>query len=133
MGDALERAMTLTVTIPGRPVGRRSGRKAEYTQRSERAYMQRVRDYVHAGLREHYADIDWHELREHRGKVWMSVKAYYPDKRRHDADNIAKACGGALQRVCYRNDKQVGWRMIYPFGVDKVHPRLELTIEWEGE
>ena len=91
--------MKLSVTIPGRPVARRSGRKAGYRNSAEVQYLRRLRGYVfvamsnwiniHATI-EDYATLQIHDWFGYKDKVWLSAIAYFPDKRRPDADNIAK-------------------------------------------
>lgn len=55
----------------------------------------------------------WLQCRQNRikpllGRVWLSIEAFPPDKRRRDLDNILKACLDALQHGgAYKDDSQI--------------------------
>ncbi len=84
---------------------------------------------------------EWMKLAVHEAKAqsvgWfvngpcaISIKAYMPDKRRRDIDNLAKGIFDAITHSgIWKDDSQVDDMRITRAGMDKDNPRCELTIE----
>lgn len=62
--------------------------------------------------------------------VRVSIDAYLPDARRRDIDNLLKAPLDALTAAgMWDDDSQVQALSIRKAGMDRHHPRLEITLE----
>ena len=62
------------------------------------------------------------------GRLAMTIEAYLPDARVRDMDNIQKATMDALKGCAYVDDKQVRDLRTVDMGIDRVNPRVEVTI-----
>ena len=67
------------------------------------------------------------------GRLSMTIKAYPPDRRKRDIDNLAKACLDAIQstKLVFIDDSQIDHLSIHRCAVEKPG-RLEIQI-WEHE
>ena len=64
------------------------------------------------------------------GACSLAIRAYLPDNRRRDLDNLLKPLQDCITHAgIWKDDCQVKDLRITHCGVDKVHPRCELTIE----
>lgn len=62
--------------------------------------------------------------------VAVSIRAYVPDARRRDLDNLLKATLDALGAArVYEDDSQVRRLLVEHAGIDRANPRLEITLE----
>lgn len=62
--------------------------------------------------------------------VNVSITAWLPDARRRDADNLFKACLDALGHAgLYDDDSQIMRLSIHKAGIDRMYPRLDVTID----
>lgn len=60
----------------------------------------------------------------------VSIRAYLPDARRRDCDNLTKAPLDALAHAgVYLDDSQIVRLTIEKAGIDRKAPRLEITVE----
>lgn len=68
-------------------------------------------------------------------RVALSIVAFMPDARRRDLDNLLKAACDALGACgVYDDDSQISDLRIRNGGVDRLSPRLEVSIsEVKGE
>ena len=66
-----------------------------------------------------------HQLLMPNTKYYVSVMAYFKDKKHGDTDNVAKAVNDAIFQKPL-NDKYVAGN--YDFDYDKENPRLEIHI-----
>lgn len=62
------------------------------------------------------------------GDVQLVARVYFPDKRKRDAGNYRKLIGDALTGIAYGDDAQLVDERWIRAGVDKTHPRVELTL-----
>ena len=63
--------------------------------------------------------------------VCLTIALYFPDRRRRDLDNAAKAVMDALNGVGYRDDSQVQ-TLHFTRAFDAANPRVEITISPTG-
>ena len=64
------------------------------------------------------------------GSCSLAICAYLPDNRRRDLDNLLKPLQDCITHAgIWKDDCQVKDLRITHCGVDKTHPRCELTIE----
>ena len=130
--------MTITITIPGTPVGKgrpRVTRHGTYTPEKTREYQQKVRDCYHAQCTGGFAG---------GVPILARITAYFPipascpkkkkaalegafHLKRPDTDNIAKAVLDALNGLAYPDDSAVQLRGVYKI-YPNAAPRLELTL-----
>ncbi len=63
-------------------------------------------------------------------KVRLTLKAFWPDARRRDMNNLHKALCDALEHIVYDNDRYV---LITDedYRVDRQRPRIEVVVEME--
>jgi Holliday junction resolvase RusA-like endonuclease len=130
--------MTITITIPGTPVGKgrpRVTRHGTYTPEKTREYQQKVRDCYHAQCPGGFAGGVPILARI---TAYFPIPASYPKKKKAalegafhlkkpDADNIAKAILDALNGLAYPDDSAVQLRGVYKIYTNAA-PRLELTL-----
>jgi Holliday junction resolvase RusA-like endonuclease len=62
------------------------------------------------------------------GPVAVHGVLYVPDARKRDAGNYRKLVTDALTGIAYADDQQVHREVWERGGIDRAHPRLELTI-----
>jgi len=66
-------------------------------------------------------------------KIKITYRFFFPDNRARDDDNLLKAVNDYLvkQRVIIDDRWQVisGGKVIIPVGIDRMNPRVEITIE----
>lgn len=62
-----------------------------------------------------------------RGRFYVEVGCYFPDARRRDADNVAKAVLDACNQVLWVDDSQVAIKA-HPY-IDRVSPRTDVRVE----
>lgn len=58
----------------------------------------------------------------------VEVQAYFADRRARDVDNVAKAVLDGLNKVLWRDDRQV-LRLVSEKHVDRAKPRVEVRVE----
>jgi crossover junction endodeoxyribonuclease RusA len=64
--------------------------------------------------------------------VEMTLRVFWPDRRRRDLDNVTKQIGDALQGVAYRDDSQItAWHVTAE--IDRERPRVEVEIREVGD
>lgn len=61
-----------------------------------------------------------------KGDVFVEVSLFWPDKRRHDVDNI-KALLDSLSGIIYEDDSQIQ-HLVVRKAVDKKRPRVEIIV-----
>lgn len=63
------------------------------------------------------------------GRLTLAMRAWMPDRRRRDLDNLIKSSQDAMQEAgVYRDDSQIDKLTIERAGVDTTRPRLEVEI-----
>ena len=77
--------------------------------------------------------IAWEARSQYRGtpmsgSLNVSVALYWPDRRKHDIDNI-KALLDALTGIVWEDDGDIV-ELHTKKGFDKANPRVELTVEY---
>lgn len=60
-------------------------------------------------------------------KIVLEIYAYWPDRRKHDMNNLHKLLCDALEGVLYENDSAVLCRDM-DYGVDAKFPRIQVTV-----
>lgn len=60
------------------------------------------------------------------GLLTVEVSLFWPDKRRHDVDNI-KALLDSLSGIIYKDDSQIQ-HLVVKKAVDKERPRVEIIV-----
>lgn len=65
-------------------------------------------------------------------KIVLELVAYWPDRRRHDMNNVHKLLCDAFEGILYQDDCMVMVRDM-DFYVDRKHPRLEVKLYKLGE
>ena len=130
--------MTITITIPGTPVGKgrpRVTRHGTYTPEKTREYQQKVRDCYHAQCTGGFAGGVPILARI---TAYFPIPASYPKKKKAalegafhlkkpDADNIAKAILDALNGLAYPDDSAVQLQVVHKIYTNAA-PRVEVTI-----
>jgi len=62
-------------------------------------------------------------------KVFLEVAVWMPDRRVRDMDNFGKVLFDGLQRKgILENDGQIRDLRIYDAGIDREHPRMDITL-----
>lgn len=65
-----------------------------------------------------------------QGDVMVHIRAYMPDARRRDIDNLPKMVLDAMTAGgVWRDDSQVKKLTIERCGIDRASPRLEITVD----
>lgn len=59
----------------------------------------------------------------------LTVELWAPDNRRRDADNGVKCLQDALLKGTGRDDAEVTVLLVVKRGVDRMHPRADVTLE----
>ena len=135
--------MTITITIPGTPVGKgrpRVTRHGTYTPEKTREYQQKVRDCYHAQCTGGFAGGVPILARI---TAYFPIPASYPKKKqaalegafhlkKPDADNIAKAVLDALHGLAYPDDSAVQLTGALKFYTNAA-PRVEVTLTTQEE
>ncbi len=62
------------------------------------------------------------------GQYRIEVRAYFPDARGRDVDNVAKSILDGLNRVLWKDDRQV-IRCVSEKHIDRERPRVEVWVE----
>ena len=64
------------------------------------------------------------------GRLRLTVRAFPPDKRRHDLSNLLKATEDALQAAhVFRDDEQIDHLEVFRRPVEAPHGRLLVEVE----
>lgn len=71
----------------------------------------------------------WPDVTSPVARFKLSVRAYFPDARRRDLDNLIKSVADALNGVAYRDDTQIVQLGESEKHVDKLNPRTEVRLE----
>lgn len=58
----------------------------------------------------------------------VEVRSFFPDRRPRDADNVAKSVLDGLNKILWRDDRQVV-RLVSEKHLDRDRPRAEVEIE----
>lgn len=58
----------------------------------------------------------------------LVARCYFPDNRKRDASNLAKMLGDACSGIVFEDDSQIHRETYERSGIDKVNPRVELTV-----
>ena len=117
--------VTLDLIIPGPPVPKaraRVTRRGTYTPARVRQYEQGVALIAQAACSRHACQWPTSE------PVQVTVRAFLPDARRRDLDNVVKAITDALNGVAYVDDAQIV-AVIASKGIDRDEPRAEIRVE----
>jgi Holliday junction resolvase RusA-like endonuclease len=119
----------LTFTIPGKPQGKERARRDPrsgrwFTPTKTRRYERNVRQLAAWAL--HFASLrtEWPK----GAKYMLRLRLFFPDARRRDADNVAKAIQDACTGLLWDDDHRVGIECP-PWKVDRAQPRAEVTVE----
>lgn len=62
--------------------------------------------------------------------VSLQIVVFSPDARRRDIGNVVKQLGDGLAGVAYQDDAQIDYLSIVRAGMDREHPRVEISV-WE--
>lgn len=75
------------------------------------------------------ATIGWGIIEYAKGDVSVYIRAYMPDARRRDIDNLNKMALDAMTAGgVWRDDSQVKRLTIEHCGIDRENPRLEVEV-----
>jgi crossover junction endodeoxyribonuclease RusA len=109
-------------TIEGLPVPKERARRGQnghwYTPRATRGYAQLV------GWTAREAGVCDRLL----GPLRLHIKLWFPDRRRRDLDNVAKAIQDALNGIAWDDDSQI-MELSVARNFDRERPRAEVTIQ----
>lgn len=127
--------MTLRFTVPGPPQPKQRARKGKnghwYTPEATRAYEERVRLHGLRAVRVHDR-CNASNLGVGRwpttARYALTLRIVFADRRRRDADNVAKAIQDALNGVVWADDSQIT-ALACTREVDAANPRVDVTIE----
>jgi Holliday junction resolvase RusA-like endonuclease len=115
----------LSFTVPGPPQPKQRPRRGKggtfYTPAETRAYEHTLRMYALQAVREQRWPLATCDA------VAVTLRAFFPDQRVRDLDNVAKCLDGANGIVWY-DDVQIVELHVYR-GIDQKNPRLEVTVE----
>ena len=137
--------MKLEFTIPGKPqakqrprMNRKTGRV--YTQKATRDYEKFVGAHaedaifdLEMGIPSDFwgcnggvipSGVGW----KRRASYKVTLKLYFPDKRRRDIDNVAKAICDGMNGVVYDDDSQIK-ELVIRREMDRGRPRAEVIVE----
>lgn len=121
---------SLIFTVPGKPQPKQRARRGRggkwYTPTQTRLFEASVASYARVTINDHPMRTirGWNPSRPFR----VTVVCYMPDKRRRDADNVAKAVLDACNGILWDDDNQViDLRAIKAHDAD--NPRTAVTVE----
>ena len=136
----------LRFVVPGKPQPKQRARKGKggtwYTPQATRDYEQRVRGaamhggHFFAGSRARQTEQGW--PLEYAGDVAVELAVFWPDRRRRDADNVAKAVLDGMQSHKRRgagviaDDSQVRDLRVTT-SVDREASRVEVCVRMLSE
>lgn len=117
----------MTITLRGVPpsLNRFAGRKNEYEYRTEKDRWTRAVYYTARACKDRPAEpYQWAEV---------SIKYYFPDRRRRDPDNY---CGkmlmdGLTKAGIIQDDDMAHISLTISGAVDRKEPRTEITVKEE--
>ena len=122
---AIVHTMYVSFIVPGPPQPKERPRKGRggrfYTPDATRSYERALRLYALAAVRK----SGWPMAT--RAPVVVTLRVFFPDKRRRDLDNAVKCLDGANGVIWY-DDAQIEELHVYR-AVDRARPRLEVTVE----
>lgn len=114
--------MRMAITIPGPPQPKERARQGRgrrwYTPERTRRYEAAVREQMIL-----HAPCGWPADAEYA----VEMRAYFPDARGRDLDNVCKACCDAGNECLWADDRQVV-RVTMERAIDRENPRTELVI-----
>ena len=115
----------LSFIVPGKPQPKQRARMGKgnrwYTPASTVAFETQVRNA--AFIRMATRGV----LKEWTGDLHLTVRCYFPDARRRDADNVLKAVQDALNGFVYVDDSQVVSATVTK-AIDRDEPRTEVEV-----
>lgn len=121
--------MKVSFVVMGKPQGKERARRDPRTGR----WFTPTKTRRYEGLVGRIAQAALH-LSGHRrewpkdGRYMLRLRLYFPDARRRDADNCAKAIQDACTGVLWDDDHRVGVECP-PWEIDRERPRAEVTVE----
>ena len=108
-------------TVPGVPVPKERPRRAPsghwYTPKATRQYEHKVATHA----------LQARRGRRSRGPYEVTIRLYFPDRRRRDADNVTKAIADALNGIVWSDDSEIT-RLVVEKDVDAENPRAVVEI-----
>jgi Holliday junction resolvase RusA-like endonuclease len=117
----------LVFTVDGPPQGKQRPRLGKggniYTPAETRAYERRVKVLALQAVRSHESWPMATSL-----PVRVTLRLFFENSRRHDADNVAKAILDAGNGVVWKDDDQVAELHVYKC-LDAEKPRVEVSVE----
>jgi Holliday junction resolvase RusA-like endonuclease len=120
---AAEVPVILDVLIPGPPVPKARPRFVNgrtYTPKRTRDYEAHVAACARAAcFRDRWRCVD--------GELHVELHVTFPDRRRRDLDNAAKAVLDALNGIVWRDDSQIA-RLLVERAYDPAAPGVRLTV-----
>ncbi len=115
----------LRFTIPGVPAPKQRPRRGKgghfYTPGKTQAYEDAVKGHALAGMRR----CGWQ--RTPGGSYALTVRAFLPDRRRRDGDNIGKVIADGLNGLVIEDDTQIAEWHLYK-ALDPAQPRVEVEL-----
>lgn len=118
--------MIVTLKIPGKPQPKQRARRGKggrfYTPRETRDFERSVAQYG-LGARMRTGER-WSLVASYR----VRVECFMPDRRKRDADNVAKAVLDGLNGILWDDDTQVV-ELTTTKAVDRENPRTVVTVE----
>lgn len=150
---------SLTFTVPGPPVGKQrarvvragtgSGARATIVHRNSKrvraaairpqleaaAAKPGVRSFTPPETKAYEELIGWCAIAAgaRRARLQppykLTVRIWWPDARRRDADNVLKATQDALNHVVWTDDSQITETRTVVEGIDRENPRILITVE----
>lgn len=121
--------MKLVFEIPGKPQGKERARRDPrsgrwFTPTKTRRYEGIVRMISAAALATSGFRRGWPMDADYM----LRLRLYFPDARRRDVDNVAKAIADAMRGILWNDDHRVGIECP-PWEVDRERPRAVVEVE----
>ena len=117
---------SLTFTVPGKPQPKQRARRGRngrwYTPQATRDYEREVSIAAWATIK--VFGLPWALDARYR----VTVGCFMPDKRKRDADNVAKSVLDGCNRVLWDDDSQV-YEITVRKELDRENPRTVVTVE----
>ena len=75
------------------------------------------------------AALQWGGQAALKGDLRLTASCWFPDRRRRDVANYAKATQDALTGICFVDDSQLADVRWIRAGIDKDNARIEIQLE----
>jgi Holliday junction resolvase RusA-like endonuclease len=122
-----EAVTALRFVVPGKPQPKQRARRGRagfwYTPQETAVFETLVRNAAFIEMATKGIGKGW------TGPVTLTVRCYYPNARRYDADNVLKAVSDSINRFVYEDDSQIVSATVTK-AVDRERPRTEVEVTY---